>query len=244
MNKDSIYQIIGYQGEYNSQVKKALRKLLKDNHPDHHGDENIFKLASIVKKELEENKVSYKIKKTSVKKQYDDINYDYCEEMFIKLTKRKKELASNLNQEKKIIADLEKEYSNLYRNNLSKEKDILNFSRYKNVFNQIKIKSIILIILLIISFLYSIITNNIIILIVFFVIAFLLFWEVKTFFVTLNEVKKKLKIRMNDYFIINKNVYENSSKIKKKEQEIRELELKLKKVENDWRFYNNILKHK
>ena len=42
MNKDDVYQIIGYQGEYTESVKKAIRKLLKDNHPDNKGNRDKF----------------------------------------------------------------------------------------------------------------------------------------------------------------------------------------------------------
>jgi hypothetical protein len=244
MNKDSIYQIIGYKGEYNAQVKRALRKLLKDNHPDHNGDEEIFKLASIVKKELEDNKVSYKVKKTSVKEVYDDINYDYCEEMLLKLTKKRKEYISNLIKEKHIISDLEKEYNNLYHESLKKEKNVLNFEQYKKKFNQIKVKCIILVIILIITFSYAIIKNNTISLIIFFVIALLLFYEVKDYLTTLEDVKRRLKSHMKSYFIVSKDVHEINEIMQNKEDEIRKIERDLKKVENDIRFYNNIIKHK
>ena len=59
MNKESIYKIIGYNGEYNSSVKRAIRKLLKTNHPDNNGDRRIFELICEVKEELENNKVTY-----------------------------------------------------------------------------------------------------------------------------------------------------------------------------------------
>ncbi len=87
MNKDSIYQIIGYQGEYNNNVKKALKKLLKDNHPDNHGDIKLFKLINEVKRELETNKVSYKYNDENAKNIINDIDYDFCKEMILKLEK-------------------------------------------------------------------------------------------------------------------------------------------------------------
>ena len=64
MNKDSIYRIIGYNGEYTASVKRAIRKLLKENHPDNKGDRKTFELINEVKKELEENRVSYNSKST------------------------------------------------------------------------------------------------------------------------------------------------------------------------------------
>ena len=56
MNKDSIYKLIGYEGEYNKEVKAKLRKLLKKYHPDHNkGNSETFKLINEVKRELEKN---------------------------------------------------------------------------------------------------------------------------------------------------------------------------------------------
>ena len=63
MNKDSIYRIIGYHGEYSDSVKKALKKLLKENHPDRNGNVEIFKIINEVKNELETDKVSFQYAK-------------------------------------------------------------------------------------------------------------------------------------------------------------------------------------
>ena len=88
MNKESIYKLIGYNGEYTANVKKAIRKLLKENHPDNNGNRKIFELISEVKKELEENKVSYNSQKT-INNSIDDIDYDYCFDMIKTITKEK-----------------------------------------------------------------------------------------------------------------------------------------------------------
>ena len=87
MNKESIYIIIGYKGEYNTNVKKAIRKLLKDNHPDKKGNQKIFELINEVKEELENNKVSYSPKKSNNKiNEIDDIDYNYCvERIYIRI---------------------------------------------------------------------------------------------------------------------------------------------------------------
>ena len=88
MNKESIYRIIGYHGEYNNNVKKAIRKLLKENHPDNNGDRRVFELINEVKKELEENRVSFDYKKikSSIKKN-EDIDYEYCYKMIDSISK-------------------------------------------------------------------------------------------------------------------------------------------------------------
>ena len=51
MKKDSIYKLIGYNGEYNKNVKSKLRALLKKYHPDHNnGNDEVFKIINEVKK--------------------------------------------------------------------------------------------------------------------------------------------------------------------------------------------------
>ena len=246
MNKESIYQIIGYNGEYNDRVKKAIKKLLKEYHPDHNGDEKVFKLINEVKKELEENKVSfdYKNKKINSDKRYSDIDYAYCEKMLNKLEKDEESITQKIKENYDIMENYEREYKTLYQKSIDKQKDILNLEQYKNRFDKIKKKAILLIILLIISFVFSIISKQIIVLIVFFVLAFMLFLEIKNFFVTFKDIKNKVEVKMNEYSNIFKMIKNNGKERKEKEEYLKEQEQKLNLIKNDIRFYHNILKHK
>ena len=244
MNKESIYQIIGYSGEFNDKVKRNLRKLLKDYHPDHDGDVKIFELINEVKKELEEDKVSIKYKKKINVNNYDGVDYDYCEQMQSELVRKNNNLNKELLEKKILMEHLEKEYRNLYNDSLKKKNDILNLEQYKKIFSKIKRKCIFLLFLLVIVFIYSIIKKNIITLILFFILAFLLIYEMKEFFITLNNVKKEKEIKLKEYFNVFKNIRDNTDKKVDEEKKILEMEQQYNINNNDIRFYNNILKHK
>ena len=108
MNKDSIYKLIGYDGEYNKEVKSKLRGLLKKYHPDHNqGKSEIFKLINEVKKELEGNQSKTKNKKETSKKDTDSNNEDflYYEMKIQELSKQKEELEQKIKQKNKVIKD-------------------------------------------------------------------------------------------------------------------------------------------
>ena len=143
MNKESIYKIIGYHGEYTENVKKALRKLLKENHPDHKGDKEVFKLINEVKKELEENKVSYKYKEIGNNKKFDDIDYDFCSSMINSLIKKKNELEKNIKSKNNEKKSLDNDYKKLYNESLENENFLLS---NKNILklNSLKITCIIM----------------------------------------------------------------------------------------------------
>ena len=60
MTKEEIYEAINYNGNYNKEVKKKLRLLMKKFHPDlNKEDKETIKILVEVKNELINNKVSY-----------------------------------------------------------------------------------------------------------------------------------------------------------------------------------------
>lgn len=78
MTKEEIYKYINYQGKYDINVKRRLKKLIKKYHPDlNNGDDKVMKLINEVKIELESKKGSssykdftpFKVSKTKFSKQ-------------------------------------------------------------------------------------------------------------------------------------------------------------------------------
>ena len=223
MNKDSIYQIIGYHGEYNNSVKKALKKLLKENHPDHHGNIELFKLINEVKKELETNKVSYKINDKKIKNNFDDIDYEYCKEMIIKLEKKLVTINEKYYKEKNTINNLDIKYNNLYTGVLKNKNIILNIDEKKKELNEIKIVSLIMIILLITVFIIIIVTQNNYLLILLVLMGIILIYEIVNLF---DDIKR------------NQNLKREHEKL------LIEIFNEKGKIENNLRFYKNLISKK
>lgn len=240
MNKESIYRIIGYHGEYSDNVKKALRKLLKENHPDHHGDKEVFKLINDVKKELETNQVSFKYLKENDKVKYADIDYDYCKKMIIKLEEEKKSLLKLVDKEKESIVSLSNDYRALYRHSINEASNFLKNDSQK--LKEIKYLSICILIVLIIIFLMVIVTKNIIVFIIFGIMCFIFILIIEKYFNAFNEISKRSEIKLKKYVGLVDDIQENVEKKEKVSKEILDNERKIAKIENDLRFYNNLLK--
>ncbi len=244
MNKESIYQIIGYQGEYTESVKKALKKLLKENHPDHGGDSHIFKLINEVKKELETGKITYKYKAMPKEKKYDDIDYDYCKMMINKLEKEITKVKKDIKNDKIDIDSLNKEYQTWYRKSIEKETTLLNNHYDLKKLNNLKKRLIIMLIILIIIFSIAVIKKEILLFSLFAIIALCTIIDIRSFYVTLNDFNKKNENKLTKYV----NVVGKIRNITKDKQSLEERiivnERKLLSLENDLRFYNNLIDNK
>ena len=244
MNKDSIYKIIGYRGEYSENVKKALKKILKANHPDHGGNIETFKLINEVKEELENQKVSYKFvdKKSIVDIKYEDIDFDYCEKMIKKL--QKDQLIAD-EEIKTIDIEIKKSnelYKNIYKNSQDARKYLLNNNKYVKELSNIKRTSIIMLLLISLTFFFAIFFNNIIIFIIFGLLCFLLIAILSRYFIVIRNITKNNEKNLHRYIKITKRL---SKIIDGRESLLNERwnqEQKKKKIENDLRFYNNLIK--
>ena len=241
MNKQDIYKIIGYNGVYNNNVKKAIRKLLKENHPDNGGDVDKFKIINEVKKELENHKVSIVIDKTDTTKTIDDIDYSYCENRKKELNSKKNVLIKQLDNIKNDLKLNIMEYGILYNNSLDKE--ILLYNNDKKE-NHLMILICCIITMMILSLGLLIITKKNYLLLILGLLLLLLIMCIMVFFkkIKMNTLDKNEKLK-NYFDTVNE--IKISKKIKKElnNQKI-ELERKLNQINNDIRFYDNILKNK
>ena len=244
MNKDDIYKIIGYQGEYTNSVKKAIRKLLKDNHPDNKGNKDIFELINEVKNELENNKVPLKYHKKTINKnkKIDDIDYEYCQKMIDSLVVQKNSYTNSYNKYKKELSILEDEYYKIYRKSIDLELNLLSSSEEVKKIQNIKILSIIMVIIISIIFILSIIKYNIWLLLLFAILTIVCVIVIEKYFVLVNVMTKNNKKRLKEYVLVNKDIRENNSKQEELKNKIINVSKKIVSIENDLRFYNNLLK--
>ena len=240
MNKSDIYKIIGYNGEYNNNVKKALRKLLKENHPDTGGNVETFKVINEVKnnKELEDNKVSFHVnKKNSNKAIFDDIDYTYCSIRKKELESKKMQYQKELNEIKKNIKQNMEKYGILYQSSIDKEHMLYNINDKINI-NIIFVISIILVLILGLF----IITKRNALLIIFIIMLLLLLICIYNSLQKIKQKNKNKNIILNDYFNTINDIKISKNTKKELINKKIELERKINKINNDIRFYDNILK--
>ena len=243
MNKDSIYKLIGYQGEYDINVKKAIRKLLKENHPDNKGNRRIFELINEVKKELENNKVSFDYKNNSININ-DDIDYLYCSKMIDMIKKKKKIYTSELEKRKKELAHYNYEYKNNYRNSLDLETYLLSNSSNMGKLKRIKILSVLLIILASILFFISIWEKSLFFLILFVIVIIICVIIVHKAFTVIQIIAESNREKLASYVSTNSNLRYSQNNQERLRKEIYEINKKINILENDLRFYNNIFNNR
>lgn len=237
MDKDSIYRLIGYQGEYTENVKKAIRKLLKDNHPDHKGNQKIFEIINEVKKELEENRVSYKIQET-VKNEYDDIDYNYCEEMISKLEKERKKSKHIIKEKQDVISKINSNYKKKYQSSLQKY-PLEENTKYTN-----KVLFVMMFLICTICLIFIFLFDNIYFLILFIIVSIITIYAVYDYVNRLKKMSIQNKAALDNYLNIIEDLNDLVNQKQSLSDEIIIMERKLKTIENDLRFYNNLLKYK
>ncbi len=245
MNKESIYKIIGYNGEYNTNVKRAIRKLLKENHPDKNGDRKIFELINEVKEELENNKVSYNPKKgnysTKIK---DDIDYNYCFEMIEKITKEKRIYTDILKKKKDKLSKDIKDYQNYYRDSIDLETYLLSNSQYMSKLKSNRTISVIVLVLTIILFLVAILKNSMILFILFVILVFVCVIIIYRSFMIIQKIAENNRNKVSSYVGINSKLRNNKDNQDKLKKEINELNNKINDMDNDLRFYKNLFNNR
>ena len=245
MNKESIYKLIGYQGEYNSNIKKAIRKLLKENHPDNNGDRRIFELINEVKDELENNKVSYNYKNnTSSIKKNEDIDYLYCSKMIDLITKEKNIYTKTLENKKSKLSDYITDYKDCYRKSIDLESILLSNTQNMGKLKNIKIASIISLIIACILFILSVWKKDIIFFVLFTLMAIICVLTIHKSFYIMNIMNENNKNRVKKYVGVNSNLRHNTEQQELLKKEINELNKKINNYENDLRFYENLFKNR
>ena len=197
MKKSDVYKLIGYNGEYNTNVKRAIRKLLKENHPDNKGNRETFELINEIKKELESGKIPTIKKETS---KNSDLDYDYYYKIINNLKTKKNNLTDQINDKKNILNKYEEEYKTLYQKSLDLENSLVNTNTKTN---DIKVLSIALVIIMIIVILVAILTNNDVLFAVLIILAIIGVLAVQKRVLLVHKTAEKNKKGITNYVKIN-----------------------------------------
>lgn len=247
MNKDSIYKIIGYEGEYNKEVKAKLRKLLKKYHPDHNnGESEIFKLINEIKKELEHN-INIKIKNVNIKTKKAEIskdNFQYYENQIKKLLKQNELLRTKINNKNSDIEKISKRY-NLLNEKLSKNQGILCENNDNvNYLKKFQKKYIVYILSLIISIIIYLLKKNILFIGLISIIIIILTIDVGKLYLSIKEITSNSNDYLKKNFDLFKDIEHLKDRINEEKRELLVFERELIKNNNDIRFYQNQLNKK
>ena len=243
MSKDEVYRLIGYHGEYTESVKKSIRKLLKENHPDKNGNRKDFELINEVKKELETGTVPSKYsKKKEHHQKKESIDFEYYQNLLDKLKKKKEGLVSIKRKYDEELIHLEEEYRDIYRKNIDLELNLLTSPKDSKKIKNIKIISIIMVILSSIVFMLSVINNNFFLLTLFAILTIICVMIIKNYFQLISNISINSKSRLKDYVVYNKLIRESVQKQDEIKNKRLDISKKIILVENDIRFYENLLK--
>lgn len=78
MTKEDVYEYLNFQGKYDVNVKRRLKKLIKKYHPDlNNGDDTTIKIINEVKKELETGNFNCKYQK--IENQNNNNRNSFCD---------------------------------------------------------------------------------------------------------------------------------------------------------------------
>lgn len=246
MNKDSIYKLIGYKGEYNKEVKTKLRKLLKKYHPDHNkGNSETFKLINEIKKELEQNpsiktnKSKNNINNSRVKVTKEDL--DYYKKRIEFLEKQNKLLEDKIKNKTSDLEEISQKFNSL-NERLIKNNELL-CENYDNI-NYLKMfrkKYIVYILSFLISIIGYLLTKNFFFIVLIIIIIIVLSIDISKLYLN----TKKITGKNNNYLLKNfeflKEIENMKNNITLQKKVILELKRELDKNNNDIRFYQNQL---
>ena len=249
MNKDSIYKLIGYKGEYNKEVKAKLRKLLKKYHPDHNnGESETFKIINEIKKELEQG-ISVKNKSISnsyKKKKQSEIKEDfqYYQKQIKVLSKKNEMIKTKINDRNKNIEEFSKRY-NLLNEKLTKNQEMLcNNKDNISYLKKFRKKYIIYILSLIILIILYFIIQNILFIVIISIIFIILSIDIGKLCLNIKEITLMSNNYLQKNFGLFKEINALKDKINDEKKELLSLEREIIKNSNDIRFYQNQLNKK
>lgn len=239
MKKEDVYKLIEYKGVYDTKVKKNLKNLIKKYHPDKkNGSNDYIKIIYEVKKELENNTVSYK-KKEEEKVEKTDYNKQECLMEIIKLTEKKQNIESKIKEHYLNLANTFKEYEELYNSHKKIQNKLCDYKDSNNMINKLIYLYILLSSILFSFSIIVIIFNK------YYILGCSLVVFIFLFILILKELKKKKEIinKINKYTQkeeqINRDINNYKNNINKINDSILSLERNINKIEDDIRFYKN-----
>ena len=159
MNRKEILKEINYKGEYNKEVKKNLKALLKKYHPDHYKKESdTFKLINSIKKDLEDGKKVDVI--DEVHKESHPKDYSTYEEI-LELSEKRDRLVDRKAKYQKELEELYKKYQIEYDKEIKNRNtefdnssEVIELQDKRRIYNILLISTTLLIMFLIFTKLY------------------------------------------------------------------------------------------
>jgi len=246
MNKDSIYKLIGYKGEYNKEVKANLRKLLKKYHPDHNkGQSETFKLINEVKKELEKNP-HLKVKNSkeiseNVQENITKEDIEYYQKRVIFLQEQNKIIENKILEKNNILIEISKKF-NLLNEKLTNNNELLCENNDNvNYLKMFRKKYIVYILSFLIFIIGYLLTQNLFFILLIIIIIIVLSIDISKLYLSIKELTGK----NNNYLLKNFELYKEIDNMKNdiynQKKIILGLEREIEKNNNDIRFYQNQL---
>ncbi len=259
MNKNEIYEAIGYKGQYSKDVKRKLRLLMKKFHPDvNSGNDQMMKLLVEVKNELISNKVSYIKQEKPRKKKVEEekIQEDQTIDDFKKISIQ--DLTKKVNDLLKDMVAFQTTLFKFYKQMAKEESEYFKiYKKYKDTLTQIetledKIKSIrciskiemfcfLLCLMNLVFLLFQFNVFSLLFMIFFGIASFLLF------FLRLSKIKfltDKVYDLEIDSLIIKKDLQVQDDLLQEFKQKEGNLKRTIQRLKDDITFYNHILAKK
>ena len=244
MNEREILKQINYHGEYNKEVKKNLKNLLKKYHPDHyHGSSETFKKINQIKNKLENNeKLVYeeeKVKKTTHETTDDILWY---KKKIDELNKQKDNLLKEKELKQKELKNLQDIYTKEYENEVNNRNEEFDYASI--ILDLTSKRNFIYTLLIIISFiiLTLIFTKIYYLIIIMVILIILLIIKLKDINRLINEQlsdnKKIIKTREKSFA----NITNINHKINHLYQEIWEIDCEITHLNTQINLYYNHLK--
>lgn len=247
MNKDSIYKLIGYKGEYNKEVKTKLRKLLKKYHPDHNkGNSETFKLINEVKKELEKNpQLKVNISNESSENIQENItkeDLEYYQKRIVFLQEQNKIIQSKIEEKNNHLKEILQKFNSLNEKTTTNNELLCENNDNVNYLKMFRKKYIIYILSFSIFIIGYLLTKNLFFILLIIIIIIVLSIDISKLYLSIKELTSK----NNNYLLKNIELFKEIDAIKNDISNQKKIILglcrELDKNNNDIRFYQNQLK--
>lgn len=246
MNKDSIYKLIGYKGEYNKEVKAKLRKLLKKYHPDHNkGNGETFKLINEVKKELEKNP-HLKVKNSketseNIQEKNPKEDIEYYQKRIVFLQEQNKVIENKIEENNNNLKEILQKFNSLNEKLTNNNELLCENNDNVNYLKMFRKKYIVYILSFIIFIFGYLKTKKLFFIILIIIIIIVLSIDISKLYLSIKELTNK----NNNYLSKNSELFKEIDTIKNDIYNQKKIILglcrELDKNNNDIRFYQNQL---
>ena len=136
------------------------------------------------------------------------------------------------------------DYKEFYRNSIDLETYLLSNSQYMGKLKNNKKTCVIVLILTIIAFILSILEKNLVFFVIFIILVIICVLMIHESFVIMQKITENHRNKVSSYVGVNAKLRSNKNTQDRLKEEINELNKKIKDMENDIRFYDNLLNNR